>query len=48
MLHEQAEESNHIGPPVGSDLENGEPKILEDFDEEGMQRESYSELEVTL
>ena len=37
-----------MGPPVGSYLENSEPKILEDFDEEGMQGEPYSELEVAL
>ena len=48
MLCEQAEESNHMGLPDGSYLENSEPKILEDFHEEGMQREPHSELEVTL
>ena len=48
MLREPAEESNHLGPPIGSYLENGKPKILEDFDEEVMQGEPHSELEVAL
>ena len=48
MLHKQVEESSHVGQPIGSYLENGEPKVLEDFDEEGMQRELHSELEVAL
>ena len=37
-----------MGPSIGSDLENSEPKILEDFDEEGIQREPHSESEVAL
>ena len=37
-----------MGPPIGIYLENGEPKVLEDFDEEGTQGEPHSKLEVAL
>ena len=47
-LCEQTKESNHVGLSVGSYLENSEPKILKDLDEERVQREPHSELEVTL
>ena len=37
-----------MGPPFGSYLENGDPKILEDLNEEGVQREPHYKLEVEL
>ena len=48
MLHEQAKKSDHVGPPIGRYLEDSEPKLLENCDEEWVQRESHSELEIAL
>ena len=47
-LGEQTKKPNHVGPPIGSYLEYGEPKIFKDLDEERMQREPHSEFEVGL
>ena len=48
MLDKQAEESNHIGPTIGRYLEDDEAEILENLDEEWVQRKPHSELKVML
>ena len=48
MLCKQAKKFDHVGPLVGSYLENSEPKILEDLDEESMQGEPHSKFDVEL
>ena len=48
VLHQQGQKSNHVGPPVGSYLENNEPEVFKDLDEERVQREPHSELGVVL
>ena len=48
MLYEQAEELDHVGPPIGHDLEDHKTEVLEDCDKEWVQQEPHSELEIEL
>ena len=48
VLREQAKKSDHVGPPVGRYLEDSKPNVLKNLDEEWVQRESHSELEIDL
>ena len=48
VLREQAKKSDHMGPPVGRYLEDSEPKLLKNLDEERVQREPHSKLEIAL
>ena len=48
MLNEQAEEPDYVGPPIRRDQEDRETEVLEDRNEELVQQEPHSELEIEL
>ena len=48
VLRKLAKMSDYVGPPIRSYLEDSKPKVLENLDEERVQREPHSELEIAL
>ena len=48
MLDEQAKESDHMGLPVGRNLEDRQSKVSKYYNEEWVQREPHSEPEINL
>ena len=42
LLNKQAKNPDHVGPPIGRDLEDRETKILKNRDEEWVQWEPHS------
>ena len=48
MLHKKTKKPNHMGTPIKSYLEPGKPIVLEDLNEEGVQRKPHSKFKVDL
>ena len=48
MIHKQNKKPNHMGMPIKSYLEHGKPIVLEDLNEEGVQRKPHSKFKVDL